>query len=286
MVGNFLVYVYFEFYIEGMSMNSYLTLAKTVLEFGEWRDDRTGTGTYSLFSPSELRFDLSKGFPIVTTKRIAWKSVVWELLWFLRGETNAKWLSSRGVRIWNEWANENGDLGPVYGKQWRSWQGADGKTFDQIAMICDEIVKNPTSRRLVVSAWNVAEISEMALPPCHILFQFYVSNLSLHLKVYQRSVDIFLGLPFNIASYALLLEIIAKITGKVPGNLHFTFGDAHIYRNHVDQIRLQLQREPFPLPRASLPNIVTLSQLQTLTANDFALNGYTHHQEIRAPISV
>lgn len=266
-------------------MKSYLQLAQQILEFGEYRDDRTGTGTFSLFSPQELRYNLQNGFPIITTKKISWKSLVWELLWFLRGETNVRWLQSRGVRIWNEWADAEGNLGPIYGKQWRSWPSKDGP-IDQIAQLCENIVSSPKSRRLVVSAWNVSQLSEMALPPCHIFFQFYVSNNSLSVKVYQRSADIFLGLPFNISSYALLLSIIAKITNLEPKELIFTLGDAHIYRNHVEQIREQIKREPRNLPTLILPAIGKLSDIEKLQAEDFVLSGYDPHPAIFAPISV
>lgn len=267
-------------------MKNYLDLARSVLEFGEFREDRTGTGTFSLFSPAELRYDLRKGFPIVTTKRVAWKSVAWELLWFLRGDTNVKWLQARGVRIWNEWADDNGDLGPVYGKQWRTWASHEGSTIDQIARVCDEIVSNPQSRRLVVSAWNVADLEKMALPPCHLLFQFFVSSGTVSIKVYQRSVDIFLGLPFNIASYSLLLSIVAQITGLQPKEVIFTFGDAHVYYNHVPQMREQLSREPHALPTLRLPAFGRLSDVTKLRADDFVLEKYVHHSELVGKISV
>lgn len=267
-------------------MKSYLTLAQAILEFGEFREDRTGTGTYSLFSPGELRYDLQNGFPIVTTKRIAWKSVVWELLWFLQGGTNAKWLQARGVRIWNEWADKEGELGPIYGKQWRAWPTYEGSTIDQIARVCDEIISNPQSRRLVVSAWNVADLQKMALPPCHLLFQFFVSNGTLSIKIYQRSVDVFLGLPFNISSYALLLSMIAQISGLRPKDIIFTFGDAHIYSNHVLQMREQLSREPMPLPSLRMPIFGKLEDIAKFRAEDFVLDNYIHHSELKGKISV
>src|SRR6201986_4611362 len=228
-------------------MQQYLHLLQHILDTGAAKTDRTGTGTTSCFG-YQLRFDLSKGFPLVTTKKLHLRSIIYELLWFLRGETNTKYLHEHGVTIWDEWADANGELGPIYGKQWRSWEGADGKTIDQISQVIDQIRRNPDSRRLVVSAWNVADLPDMALMPCHALFQFYVADGRLSCQLYQRSADIFLGVPFNIASYALLTHMIADVTGLRVGDFVHTLGDAHLYLNHLEQARLQLSREPRPLP--------------------------------------
>ena len=232
-------------------MKQYLDLVRHVMEHGVDKEDRTGTGTRSVFG-YQLRCNLADGFPLLTTKKVHLKSIIYELLWFLRGDTNVRWLQAHGVRIWNEWADENGDLGPVYGSQWRAWPDGKGGTIDQIAQVIDQIKNTPDSRRIMVSAWNVAEVPTMKLPPCHSLFQFYVAEGKLSLQLYQRSADLFLGVPFNIASYALLLMMVAHVTGLEPGEFVHTFGDAHIYRNHFDQIREQLSREPRPLPRMVL----------------------------------
>ncbi|HZW50514.1 MAG TPA: thymidylate synthase, partial [Rudaea sp.] len=232
-------------------MRQYLDLLRDVLDNGAEKSDRTGTGTRSLFG-RQIRFDLGDGFPLVTTKKLHTKSIVHELLWFLRGETNIAYLKENGVSIWDEWADADGNLGPVYGKQWRSWQGADGKTIDQIAWLIDEIRRNPDSRRLVVNAWNVAELPKMALAPCHCLFQFHVANGRLSCQLYQRSADVFLGVPFNIASYALLTHLVAQVCDLAPGDFVHSFGDVHLYNNHVEQARTQLAREPLPLPKLKL----------------------------------
>jgi len=248
-------------------MKAYLELLQKILTSGVEKDDRTGVGTLSLFG-YQMRFDLQNGFPILTTKKIHLKSVIYELLWFLKGDTNIRYLQEHGVRIWNEWADKNGDLGPVYGAQWRSWRGADGKTVDQIQWIINEIRQNPHSRRLIVSAWNVTELEKMALPPCHILFQFYVANGKLSCQLYQRSADVFLGVPFNIASYALLTMMVAKVTDLEPGEFIHTFGDVHLYRNHLEQAKLQLSREPYPLPIMKInPEIkdINLFNMRTLS---------------------
>lgn len=264
-------------------MHQYLTLLRHVLDSETQRADRTGTGTISVFG-YQMRFDLAAGFPLVTTKRIHMRSVIHELLWFLQGNTNIKYLNEHGVRIWNEWADADGELGPVYGHQWRSWRGANGETIDQISQVVEQIQTNPTSRRLIVSAWNVAEIDRMALPPCHCLFQFYVADGKLSCQLYQRSADLFLGVPFNIASYALLTMMMAQVTGLQPGDFIHTMGDAHIYLNHLDQVERQLRREPYPLPRMELnPNVDSIFDF---TYDDFALVDYQHHKGIRAPIAV
>ncbi len=264
-------------------MKPYLDLLRHVLEHGSPKDDRTGTGTLSVFG-HQLRFDLNAGFPLVTTKKIHLKSVVYELLWFLRGDTNVDYLNEHGVKIWNEWADEAGDLGPVYGAQWRSWRTADGETVDQIRGAIDEIRDYPHSRRIIVSAWNVGEIPRMALAPCHTLFQFYVSGSRLSCQLYQRSADLFLGVPFNIASYALLTMMVAQVTGLEPGEFVHTFGDTHLYRNHLDQARTQLAREPRPLPTLKLNREVT--SLDDFQYEDFAVVGYDPHPHIKAPIAV
>ena len=264
-------------------MKAYLELLGRALSHGAKKSDRTGTGTLSLFGP-QLRFDLAQGFPLLTTKKLHTKSIIYELLWLLRGDTNVHWLQEHGVSIWDEWANAQGELGPVYGKQWRSWQGADGKTTDQIAQVVEEIRKNPDSRRLVVSAWNVGDLPKMALAPCHALFQFYVANGKLSCQLYQRSGDIFLGVPFNIASYALLTMMIAQVTKLQPGELVHTLGDAHLYSNHVEQAKLQLSREPRPLPRMLLnPEVKSIFEFKY---EDFKLEGYDPHPAIAAPVAV
>lgn len=264
-------------------MQQYHDLMRYVLEHGVDKSDRTGVGTRSIFG-YQMRFDLREGFPLVTTKRIHWKSVVYELLWFLRGETNIGFLRENGVTIWDEWADPAGELGPVYGKQWRSWAGPDGQTIDQMAWVVEEIRRNPDSRRLVVSAWNVADLPQMALAPCHILFQFYVAEGRLSCQLYQRSADIFLGVPFNIASYALLTHMVAQVTGLEPGEFVHTLGDAHLYQNHFEQARLQLSREPRPLPTVRLNPEVR--DLFAFTYHDIELLGYNPHPRIPAPVAV
>lgn len=264
-------------------MQQYLDLMRHVLEHGVDKSDRTGVGTRSIFG-YQMRFDLRAGFPLVTTKQIHWKSVVYELLWFLRGETNIGFLRENKVTIWDEWADPAGELGPVYGKQWRSWAGPDGQTIDQMAWVVEEIKHNPDSRRLVVSAWNVADLPRMALAPCHILFQFYVAEGRLSCQLYQRSADIFLGVPFNIASYALLTLMMAQVTGLEPGEFIHTLGDAHLYRNHFEQARLQLSREPRPLPTVRLNPEVR--DLFAFTYQDIELLGYNPHPRIPAPVAV
>ncbi|MFG0319109.1 MAG: thymidylate synthase [Planctomycetota bacterium JB042] len=264
-------------------MKAYLDLLRTIRDQGARKGDRTGTGTISIFG-HQLRFDLADGFPLVTTKRIHLKSVVHELLWFLRGETNVRSLQEAGVTIWDEWADEDGELGPVYGKQWRSWTAVDGRTVDQITWLVDEIRRNPDSRRLVVSAWNVGEIDRMALPPCHTLFQFYVNDGRLSCQLYMRSADVFLGVPFNIASYALLTRMIAQVTDLAPGEFVLTLGDAHLYLNHLEQVDLQLSRTPFPPPSMTLnPDVRSLFDFRY---EDFTLEGYEHHPGIKAPVAV
>ena len=253
------------------------------MDNGVSKTDRTGTGTTSCFG-YQARFNLQEGFPLVTTKKLHLKSIVYELLWFLRGDTNTAWLKSHGVSIWDEWADENGELGPVYGKQWRSWAGADGKTFDQITDVIQQIKKNPDSRRLIVSAWNVAELPEMALMPCHSLFQFYVADGRLSCQLYQRSADVFLGVPFNIASYALLTMMIAQVCDLAPGDFVHTFGDVHLYNNHREQAKLQLSRTPFPLPTMKLNPAV--KDIFAFTYEDFTLENYQHHPPIKAPVAV
>jgi thymidylate synthase len=254
-----------------------------VLDHGRPKTDRTGTGTLSVFG-YQTRFDLGAGFPLVTTKKLHLKSIIHELLWFLRGETNVRSLQAAGVRIWDEWADDQGELGPVYGYQWRSWPAPDGGQIDQIGQVVSEIRHNPDSRRLIVSAWNVADLSRMALAPCHTLFQFYVLDGRLSCQLYQRSADLFLGVPFNIASYALLTMMMAQVTGLAPGDFVHTFGDAHLYRNHLDQVRLQLTREPRPLPTMRLnPDVRSLFDFRY---EDFQLDGYDPHPHIPAPIAV
>ncbi|MGA9332918.1 MAG: thymidylate synthase [Rudaea sp.] len=264
-------------------MRQYLNLLRQVLDHGTEKTDRTGTGTLSVFG-YQMRFDLSAGFPLVTTKKLHTKSIIHELLWFLRGETNIAYLKEHGVRIWDEWADCDGELGPVYGRQWRSWTAGDGKTIDQIAWLIDEIKRNPDSRRLVVSAWNVADLPKMALQPCHALFQFYVAGGRLSCQLYQRSGDIFLGVPFNIASYALLTHMIAQVCNLKIGDFVHTLGDAHLYRNHIDQAREQLTREPMPLPKLKLNSDVR--SIFDFRFGDIIVEGYRSHPSIKAPIAV
>ena len=264
-------------------MKQYLDLLDEVLREGTVKEDRTGTGTLSVFG-RQLRFDLDQGFPLLTTKQLHLKSIIHELLWFLSGDTNVRYLQEHGVRIWNEWADDRGDLGHVYGYQWRSWPDYDGGSIDQIATIVDDIRRTPDSRRLIVSAWNVADLPRMNLPPCHLLFQFYVADGRLSLQLYQRSADLFLGVPFNIASYALLLQMTAQVTGLRPGDFILTLGDAHIYRNHLDQVRLQLSRTPRPLPRMELNP--ARSSLFDFRYDDFRLVGYDPHPHIAGLVSV
>ena len=264
-------------------MKQYLDLVRHVMEHGVDKEDRTGTGTRSVFG-YQLRCNLADGFPLLTTKKVHLKSIIYELLWFLRGDTNVRWLQEHGVRIWNEWADENGDLGPVYGSQWRAWPDGHGGTIDQIAQVIDQIKNTPDSRRIMVSAWNVAEVPTMKLPPCHSLFQFYVAQGKLSLQLYQRSADLFLGVPFNIASYALLLMMVAHVTGLEAGEFVHTFGDAHIYRNHFDQIKEQLTREPRQLPRMALnPDVKSIDDF---TYEDFRLEGYDPWPAIKGEVSV
>lgn len=264
-------------------MKNYLELLEKIMANGVEKEDRTGIGTLSLFG-YQMRFDLQKGFPILTTKKIHLKSVIFELLWFLKGDTNIHYLQEHGVRIWNEWADQNGNLGPIYGNQWRSWQGANGKIVDQIQWVIKEINQNPNSRRLIVSAWNVAELESMALPPCHVLFQFYVVNGKLSCQLYQRSADVFLGVPFNIASYALLTMMVAQVTDLVPGEFIHTFGDVHLYLNHLEQAKLQLSREPYPLPTMRInPDVKNINDFQY---EDFELINYQAHPPIKAEVAV
>ena len=264
-------------------MQQYHDLMRHVLENGHDKSDRTGTGTRSVFG-WQMRFDLARGFPMVTTKKLHLKSIVHELLWFLQGDTNIKYLQDNGVRIWDEWADEHGDLGPVYGKQWRRWETADGRVVDQIAQLVTSLKSNPDSRRHIVSAWNPGDVDNMALPPCHILFQFYVAGGRLSCQLYQRSADIFLGVPFNIASYSLLTLMMAQVTGYKPGEFIHTFGDAHIYLNHMEQVRLQLTRELRPLPVMTVNPEV--SDILTFKYDDFTLTGYDPHPAIKGEISV
>lgn len=264
-------------------MQQYLNLLQHILHTGVQKSDRTGTGTISTFG-YQMRFDLQKGFPLVTTKKLHVKSIIHELLWFLKGETNIAYLKENGVRIWDEWADENGELGPVYGKQWRSWAGADGKTIDQVSEVINGIKTNPDSRRLIVSAWNVAELPEMHLMPCHALFQFYVAEGKLSCQLYQRSADVFLGVPFNIASYALLTLMVAQVCGLQPGEFIHTFGDVHIYSNHLEQVKLQLTRQPLPLPTMKLnPDVKNIFDFKY---EDFTLENYEYHPAIKAPVAV
>lgn len=260
----------------------YLDLLADILANGVERGDRTGTGTLGVFG-RQMRFDLARGFPLLTTKKLHKKSIILELLWFLRGDTNVRWLQERGVSIWNEWADAEGELGPVYGKQWRSWAAPDGRVIDQIAAVVQSLKTNPDSRRHIVSAWNPAEVEDMALPPCHCLFQFFVADGKLSCQLYQRSADVFLGVPFNIASYALLTLMMAKATGLEPGEFVHTLGDAHLYLNHLDQARLQLTRDPLPLP---VMHVTDRDDLFAFEYEDFKLEGYQAHPSIAAPIAV
>jgi thymidylate synthase len=264
-------------------MEQYLQLCRHVLEKGTIKEDRTGTGTISTFG-YQMRFDLKEGFPLVTTKKLHLRSIIHELLWFLNGDTNVKYLQDNGVRIWNEWADEEGNLGPVYGHQWRSWTGADGKTVDQISELISSIKNNPDSRRLIVNAWNVSEIGNMALPPCHCLFQFYVADGKLSCQLYQRSADVFLGVPFNIASYALLTHMVAHVCDLEPGEFIHSFGDVHIYRNHLEQVNLQLSREPLKLPELKFARKV--DDIFSFAYEDFILEGYESHPHIKGVVSV
>jgi thymidylate synthase len=264
-------------------MRQYHDLMERVLKQGLEKRDRTGTGTLSIFG-HQMRFDLKDGFPLVTTKKLHLKSIVYELLWFLAGDTNVRWLQEKGVSIWNEWADEEGELGPVYGHQWRSWPTPDGGSIDQIASVVSQIKRNPDSRRLIVTAWNPADIEKMALPPCHCLFQFYVGDGRLSCQLYQRSADIFLGVPFNIASYALLTLMMAQVTGLKPGEFIHTFGDAHLYLNHLDQAQEQLSRRPYPLPTMKLnPDV---KDIFSFKYEDFTLENYQAHPHIKAPVAV
>ena len=264
-------------------MKQYLDILDRILREGTQKGDRTGTGTISIFG-TQSRYNLEDGFPLLTTKKLHLKSIIYELLWFLKGDTNVKYLQDNGVRIWNEWADENGELGPVYGHQWRSWPDYNGGVIDQISQVVDQLKHNPDSRRMIVSAWNVAEVNEMALPPCHTIFQFYVADGRLSLQLYQRSADTFLGVPFNIASYALLLKMMAQVTGLKPGDFIHTTGDTHLYLNHLDQARLQLTRTPRPLPVMKInPDVKSIFDFQY---EDFQLEGYDPYPHIKAEVSV
>ena len=264
-------------------MKQYLDLLSHILENGNEKTDRTGTGTKSVFG-YQMRFDLQKGFPLLTTKKLHTRSIFHELLWFLKGDTNIKYLHDNKVTIWDEWADENGDLGPVYGKQWRAWQGADGKITDQISQLIHQIKNSPDSRRMLVSAWNVGEVEQMALPPCHIVFQFYVANNKLSCQLYQRSADVFLGVPFNIASYALLTEMLAQVCGLEAGEFIHTLGDAHLYLNHIDQAKLQLSRTPYELPKLKLnPEIKDIFDFKY---EDITIEDYVSHPHIKAEVAV
>lgn len=264
-------------------MRQYQDLLRTILEQGSFKSDRTGTGTYSIFG-YQMRFDLSQGFPLLTTKKLHLRSIIYELLWFLQGDTNIKYLKDHGVSIWDEWASPEGDLGPIYGHQWRSWGTPDGGHIDQISALIDQIKSNPDSRRLMVCAWNVGEIDKMALPPCHVLFQFYVNNGEISLQLYQRSADVFLGVPFNIASYTLLLMMVAQVCNLKPKEFIHTLGDAHIYSNHVEQAKLQLTRSPRPLPTMRInPEVKDIFNFQY---EDFQLENYNPHPHIKAEVSI
>lgn len=266
-----------------VKMKQYLHLLETILENGVEKKDRTGTGTISVFG-HQMRFDLREGFPVITTKKLHLKSIIHELLWFLAGDTNVKYLQDNGVRIWNEWADENGELGHIYGYQWRSWPAPDGRHIDQISQVVDSIKNNPDSRRHIVSAWNVGELDKMNLPPCHVLFQFYVADGKLSCQLYQRSADVFLGVPFNIASYALLTLMVAQVTGLEPGDFVHTFGDVHIYSNHIEQVKLQLTREPFPLPAMKInPEVKSIFDFKF---EDFELVDYQAHPHIKGKVAV
>jgi thymidylate synthase len=264
-------------------MRQYLDMMRHVMEHGARKTDRTGTGTLSVFG-HQLRFDLAQGFPLVTTKKVHTRSIVYELLWFLRGDTNVRWLQERGVTIWNEWADEQGELGPVYGRQWRSWGTPDGRVVDQMARVVGQLRSDPDSRRIIVSAWNVGELEQMALAPCHAFFQFYVAEGRLSCQLYQRSCDIFLGVPFNIASYALLTHMLAAQCDLAPGDFIWTGGDCHLYLNHLEQARLQLSREPYPLPQLVLRR--RPPSLFEYEYEDFEFTGYQHHPAIKAPVAV
>ncbi len=264
-------------------MKQYLDLMRTILDEGHYKADRTGTGTYSIFG-YQMRFDLQKGFPLLTTKKLHLRSIIYELLWFLRGDTNIQYLHDHNVTIWDEWADENGDLGPVYGKQWRSWEAPDGRVIDQITNLIEQLKRNPDSRRLIVSAWNPADVDQMALPPCHTMFQFYANDGQLSCQLYQRSADVFLGVPFNIASYALLTMMVAQVCGLKAKDFVHTFGDAHIYSNHVEQAKLQLSRDPRPLPQMRInPEVKDIFDFQY---EDFTLENYDPHPHIKAEVAV
>ena len=264
-------------------MRQYLDLMQHILDNGVRKEDRTGTGTLSVFG-YQMRFDLSKGFPAVTTKKLHFRSIIHELLWFLQGSTNIQYLHDNRVSIWDEWADENGDLGPVYGYQWRSWPDGNGRSIDQITQLINSLTHNPDSRRHIVSAWNVADVDNMALPPCHLLYQFYVADSKLSCQLYQRSADVFLGVPFNIASYALLTMMVAQVTGLELGDFVHTFGDAHLYLNHLEQTQLQLSRDPYPLPQMQInPNVTSIFDFKY---EDFKLVDYQYHPAIKAPIAV
>lgn len=264
-------------------MKQYQDLLRTILEQGSFKSDRTGTGTYSIFG-YQMRFDLSQGFPLLTTKKLHLRSIIYELLWFLNGDTNIKYLKDNGVSIWDEWADPNGDLGPIYGHQWRSWGTPDGQHIDQISQLIDQIKATPDSRRLMVCAWNVGEIDKMALPPCHVLFQFYVNNGEISLQLYQRSADVFLGVPFNIASYTLLLMMVAQVCGLKPKEFIHTLGDTHIYSNHVEQAKLQLSRDPRPLPIMNInPDVKDIFNFHY---EDFHLENYDPHPHIKADVAI
>ena len=264
-------------------MRQYLDLLNRILDEGVEKGDRTGTGTTSVFG-HQLRFDLARGFPLLTTKKLHLRSIIHELLWFLKGDTNTAYLKENGVGIWDEWADEDGNLGPVYGHQWRSWATPGGETIDQVSQVVEQIRENPDSRRMIVSAWNVGELESMALPPCHLLYQFYVADGRLSCQLYQRSADVFLGVPFNIASYALLLLMMARVTGLQPGDFVHTFGDVHLYSNHIDQASLQLSREPRELPRMKIQREV--EDIFSFRFEDFLLEGYDPHPHIKAPVAV
>ena len=264
-------------------MKTYLELLEHVLKNGDFKPDRTGTGTYSVFG-AQMRFDLTQGFPLLTTKKLHLRSIIYELLWFIQGDTNIRYLKEHGVSIWDEWADEHGDLGPVYGKQWRRWEASDGRVIDQLTQVIDQIKQNPDSRRLLVCAWNPCEVNQMALPPCHVLFQFYVSGGKLSCQLYQRSADIFLGVPFNIASYALLTLMVAQVCGLKADTFIHTLGDAHIYANHIEQAQLQLTRTPRDLPLMELnPNVKRIEDFQF---EDFTLTHYDPHPHIKAEVAV
>lgn len=264
-------------------MQQYLDLLQHILDTGLHKDDRTGTGTISCFG-YQMRFDLQKGFPLVTTKKLHLKSIIYELLWFLKGDTNIQYLKEHNVKIWDEWANEEGELGPVYGKQWRRWESPDGRVIDQISNVIDQLKKNPDSRRLLVTAWNPADLPRMALSPCHCLFQFYVADGKLSCQLYQRSADVFLGVPFNIASYTLLTMMVAQVCDLQPGDFIHTFGDVHLYNNHIEQAKLQLSRQPYPLPQMRINPAV--KDIFDFKFQDFSLENYQFHPHIKAPVAV